>query len=453
MNAVTDAWHGPAADDDADVALAQYALASAVLPGGVCASARRNDAIGHPFFVSRGDGAWLYDLQGRAFLDMSTSHGASLLGHNHPRIKAAVQQALDMGIVCSAETVYPARLAQRITELIPCAEMVRFAGSGTETVMHGLRLARCATGREKLIKFEGHFHGYSDALNFSVMPPLDQAGPARSPTPFVESSGVPVNTREHVIVLPFNDWAALEAAFAVHGPQVAALLLEPINYDQGCLMPQPGFLELCRDLCTRHGTVLFFDEVLTAFRVAPGGAQQKLGVTPDLCVLGKAFGAGMPISALVGSKALMSHLQPLGSSQMSGTFLAHLTGVMAALAALEEYSRPGFYERLDDLCEEFYAGFQQAIDRSGVQLQLQFAGPRFGLYFDVAGDVREYRKAATKNHEAERNFVRACYQRGVYFQPAAHHGFSAVHSREDLQLALDAIAAALADVRATQGRV
>ena len=437
----------PAAAADPS-ALAQLARASRYLPGGVCASARRNDAIGHPFFVSRGDGPWLYDLQGRAFVDMSTSHGASLLGHNHPRIKAAVQQALDMGIVCSAETVHHARLAERVTELVPCADMVRFGGSGTETVMHGLRLARCATGREKLVKFEGHFHGYSDALNYSVMPPLAQAGPAHTPTPYAESSGVPANTRDHVIVLPFNDPHALEAAFAAHGGEIAALLLEPINYDQGCVMPQPGFLELCRQLCDRHGSVLFFDEVLTAFRVGPGSAQQALGVTPDLCVLGKAFGAGMPISALAGRRALMEHLQPLGSCQMSGTFLAHPTAVLAALAALEEYSSPGFYERLDAACADFYAGFASVIERSGVTLRLQHAGPRFGLYFGVAGPIQEYRKAASKNHDAERCFVRGCYERGVYFQPAAHHGFSAVHGKRELDQALDAIAGALADVQA-----
>ena len=379
---------------------------------------------------------------------MSTSHGASLLGHNHPRIKAAVQQALDMGIVCSAETVHHARLAERITELVPCAEMVRFGGSGTETVMHGLRLARCATGREKLVKFEGHFHGYSDALNYSVMPPLEQAGPARTPTPYAESSGVPANTREHVIVLPFNDPHALEAAFAEHGGTIAALLLEPINYDQGCVMHQPGFLELCRQLCDQHGSVLFFDEVLTAFRVGPGGAQQALGVTPDLCVLGKAFGAGMPISALAGRRALMEHLQPLGSCQMSGTFLAHPTAVLAALAALEEYSSPGFYERLDAACADFYAGFTSVIEGSGVTLRLQHAGPRFGLYFGVAGLIQEYRKAASKNHDAERCFVRGCYERGVYFQPAAHHGFSAVHGKAELDQALVAIEGALADVHA-----
>ncbi len=429
-----------------DLALAQFALASRYLPGGVCASARSNKAIGHPFFVSRGDGAYLYDLQERPYLDMSTSHGASLLGHNHPRLKAAVQQALDMGIVCSAETVHHARLAQRIVELVPCAEMVRFGGSGTETVMHGLRLARCVTGREKLIKFEGHFHGYSDALNYSVMPPLERAGPSRTPTPYAESDGVPRNTREHVIVVPFNDPDALEAAFTEHGHTVAALLLEPINYDQGCVMPQPGFLELCRDLCDRHGSLLFFDEVLTAFRVALGGAQQLLGVTPDLCVLGKAFGAGMPISALAGRRAVMAHLQPVGQSQMSGTYLAHPTAVLAATAALEAYAAPGFYDRLAETCAHFYAGFEEIIARSGVRVRLQYCGPRFGLYFGVGGQVDNYRQAAARDLAAELQFVRGCFDRGVYFQPAAHHGFSAVHGRADLDKALAAVAGALDDM-------
>ena len=429
----------------------QFQVASQVLPGGVCASARANAAIGHPFYVSRGDGAYLYDLQGRQYIDMCTSHGASLLGHNHPAIKAAVGTALDLGILCACETVHQSRLAQRVGELVPCAEMVRFAGSGTETVMHGLRLARCATGRDKFIKFEGHFHGYADALNFSVMPPLDQAGPAHEPLPYAESGGVPATTRDDVIVLPFNDPPALAAAFAAHGDQVAALLMEPVNYDQGCIEPLPGFAQLCRELCQRHGALLFFDEVLTAFRMAPGGAQQYLGVTPDLCVLGKAFGAGMPISALAGRRSVMRHLKPLGESQMSGTYLAHLTGVLAAQAALTVYGSPGFYDRLDALCAPFYRDFQALIERSGVTLRLQFLGPRFGLYFGVRDPVTNYRQAALKDHAAEQVFIRACFEQGVYFQPAAHHGFSAVHGARDMARVLLAIEGALAEVRRQGG--
>ena len=427
-----------------------HAAASQYLPGGVCASARANAAIGHPFYVSRGDGALLYDLDGRPYIDMCTSHGASLLGHNHAGIKAAVQSALDIGILCANETEHAARLARRLSELVPCAEMVRFAGSGTETVMHGLRLARTATGRTKFIKFEGHFHGYADALNFSVMPPLDQAGPAHAPRAFAESAGMPAHAADDLILVPFNDPAALQAAFAAHGHDVAALLMEPVNYDQGCIEPQPGFADLCRSLCDRHGVLLFFDEVLTAFRMAPGGAQQYLGVTPDLCVLGKAFGGGMPISALAGRRAVMRHLKPLGSSQMSGTYLAHPTAVAAALAALEAYSAPGFYEGLAAVSAHFYAGFDALIRRSGVVLRMQHLGPRFGLYFGVQGPVTDYRQAAPRDHAAELRFIRGCFERGVFFQPSAHHGFSSAHTVAHMDQVLQAIEGALGDVRAMQ---
>jgi len=427
-----------------------YATASRFLPGGVCASARANAAIGRPFYVSRGDGALLYDLDDRPYIDMCTSHGASLLGHNHAGIKAAVQSALDIGILCANETEHAARLARRLSELVPCAEMVRFAGSGTETVMHGLRLARTATGRTKFIKFEGHFHGYADALNFSVMPPLDQAGPASAPRAYPESAGMPAHAGEDLILVPFNDPAALEAAFATHGDTVAALLMEPINYDQGCIAPEPGFAALCRSLCDRHGALLFFDEVLTACRMAVGGAQQHLGVTPDLCVLGKAFGGGMPISALAGRRAVMRHLKPLGHSQMSGTYLAHPTAVAAALAALEAYSAPGYYERLDTVCAGFYAGFEALIRGSGVVLRLQYLGPRFGLYFGVDGPVTNYRQAARKDHVAEMHFIRGCFERGVFLQPSAHHGFSSAHTPAQLDEVLRAFDGALADVRAMQ---
>jgi len=426
------------------------ARASRVLPGAVCASARANAAIGRPFFVSRGDGAYLYDLDGTAYVDMCTSHGASLLGHNHPRIKAAVQQAMELGFVCSSETEHQTALAERVAAMVPCAEMVRFAGSGTEAMMHGLRLARCATGRQKFIKFEGHFHGYADALNYSVMPPLERAGPANHPIPFAESAGMPVQGQDALILVPFNDASALQAAFAQHGSDVAALLMEPVNYDQGCIEPQADFARLCRDLCDRHGVLLFFDEVLTAFRMAPGGAQQYLGVTPDLCVLGKAFGAGMPISALAGTRAVMGHLKPLGESQMSGTYLAHLSGVLAASAALAEYGAPDFYQRMDGVAQGFYRGFEQLIGSTGAVVRLQYLGPRFGLYFGVRGPVRNYREAACRDLVAELVFIRSCFEQGVYFQPSPHHGFSAMHTQADLDLVLCASEIALREVRRYQ---
>ncbi|MCY7305324.1 MAG: aminotransferase class III-fold pyridoxal phosphate-dependent enzyme [Rhodoferax sp.] len=433
-----------------DRAAQLLASATEVLPGGVSASARANTAIGRPFFVSRGDGAWLYDLDGRRFLDMCTSHGASLLGHNHPRIKAAVQSALEMGVLCACETEYQTRLAERLRAMVPCAEMSRFAGSGTETVMHGLRLARTATGRHRFIKFEGHFHGYADALNYSVMPPPLLAGPADHPLPYPESGGMPQQNAADVIVVPFNDPQALRDAFATHGAEVAALLMEPVNYDQGCIEPAPGFAELCRELCDAYGALLFFDEVLTAFRIAPGGAQHYLGVTPDLCVLGKALGAGMPISALSGRRSVMRHLKPLGMSQMSGTYLAHLTGVMAALAALDEYAAAGLHARMADLADHFCSGVTQRAAACGAVVRVQHLGPRFGLYFGLRDPVTNYREAACRDLAAEEVFIRSCFAHGVFFQPSAHHGFSAVHTLADIDFALEAAQHALRDVQRFQ---
>jgi glutamate-1-semialdehyde 2,1-aminomutase len=424
-----------------------YRFARQYLPGGVCASARSNPAIGRPFFVARGDGPYVYDLDGRRYVDMCMSHGASLLGHNHPKMRAAVAQALELGIICAYETEHHSALAQRLSELVPCAEMARFAGSGTETVMHGLRLARAATGRERIIKFEGHFHGYSDQLYYSSAPPLDQAGPAARPHPYAQSAGMPRALADLITIVPFNDAGALEAAFSRHGHEVAALILEPINYDSGCILPQPGFIQHCRALSERYGALLFFDEVLTAFRAGLAGAQGTFGVVPDLAVLGKAFGGGMPISALVGKRSIMTHLRPDGASEHSGTYLAHLTTVLAAHAALDEYARPGFYERLAGLSQRFYDGFQEIIQRSGVPCRLQYAGPRFGLYFGVAEPVWNYRQAAAQNQEMLLTFIAGCIRRGVYFHVSAHHGFSAAHTEADLDQALEAIEGSISDVR------
>ncbi len=414
------------------------------MPGGVSATARRNAALGHPFYIARGEGARVYDLDGREYVDLCCSHGASLLGHGHPAIRAAVQRALELGAVCAAETEYQVALAHRLRDLVPCAEMARFSSSGTETMMHALRLARAATGRDKFIKFEGHFHGYSDFLNFSWAPPL-----AADPTaPYAESAGIPRDTAQHVIVVPFNDPDALRAAFAAHDGQVAALIMEPVNYDSGCILPQPGFLQTCRELCDAHGAMLFFDEVLTAFRAAAGGAQQLYGVTADLAVLGKAFGGGMPISALVGRREVMEHMRPLGSCEMSGTYLSHITAVLAAQAALEQFASPGFYEQMHAVGERFYAGFHDVIARSGVAVRMQHCGPRFGLYFGLDPDepVLNYRMAARQDHAQFLRFVRGCIERGLYVHVSAHHGFSAVHTDAEMDFALAAIEGALTDV-------
>jgi len=429
-----------------DRAFQLYESAREVLPGGVCASYRSNEAIGRPFFVSRADGAYVYDLDGHEYVDMCMSHGAALVGHNHPAIKAAVAKGLDLGIACSYETEYQSALARRITELVPGAEMVRFAGSGTETVMHALRLTRAATGREIVLKFEGHFNGYADYVAYSYGPPLDKAGPAARPIPYAQSAGMPVALKDLIVVVPFNNPRALEDTFLECGDQIACLVMEPISYDMGCVEAQPGFLALCRDLCRQHGALLFFDEVLTAFRMARGGAQEYTGITADLCVLGKALGGGMPISAIAGPRELMSHFRPLGDCEHSGTYLAHTTTVLAALAALEEYSRPGFYEHLEALGQRFYSGFQEIIDRSGVPMRLQHVGARFGMHFGHRDPVTNYREAARANRAMLVRFVGGCIARGVYFHVSVHHGFSAAHTVADIDRALKAIEGAMDDV-------
>jgi len=424
-----------------------YEIARQYLPGGVSASARTNVAIGHPFYVTRGDGSKVYDVDGREYIDMSMSHGASLLGHNSPKVRQAVLKALELGLVCSYETEYHSALAKRITEIVPCAEMIRFAGSGTETIMHALRLARTATGREKIIKFEGHFHGYSDHLFFSCAPSIENAGPPSTPIAYPQSAGIPKILADLIIIVPFNDPAALEAVFDEHGHEVATLILEPVNYDSGCIIPTSGFINLCRELCDQYGVLLFFDEVLTAFRIALGGAQEYFGVTPDLCVLGKALGGGMPISAIAGRHDIMMHLRPVGKSEHSGTFLAHLTAVMAALAALEEYSRKDFYERLNKLGKRFYDGFQEIINQSDVPVRLQYVGPRFGLFFGITEEVTNYRKACAQNLTMMHKFIADCITNGVYFHVSPHHGFSAAHTEVDIDRCLDVIEIALTNIR------
>ena len=424
-----------------------YEFAKTVLPGGICASARSNPAINRPFYVSRGDGAYVYDLDGKEYIDMCISHGASFLGHNHPKIREATIKALDMGILCAYETEYHSALAKRLSEIIPCGEMSRFCGSGTETLMHAIRLARTATGRQKILKIEGHFHGYADELNFSWAPPLDKAGSADAPQPYAQSSGIPPALANDMLIVPFNDTALLEQAFEKHAQDIAVLVLEPINYDAGCLLPDEGYIEKCRQLCDEYGVILFFDEVLTAFRVALGGAQEYLGVTPDLCVLGKAFGAGMPISAISGKREIMLHMRPTGKSEHSGTYLAHLTTVLAALAALEVYSEPDFYTRMNALSERFFGGFQGLIDQSDLPIRLQSAGARFGLHFGLDHPLKNYRDTVARDTQLERVFIKGCIERGVYFHTALHHGFSAAHTDDDLDRVLEVIEQALGDVK------
>jgi glutamate-1-semialdehyde 2,1-aminomutase len=425
-----------------------YEFAKQYLPGGVAASTRFNRALGRPFYISRGDGSKVYDRDGREYIDMCCSHGASILGHNHPALKAAIQSVLDIGICCSYETDLQSRLAEKLCQTIPCAEMVRYAGSGTETIMHALRLVRAASGKNKIIKFEGHFNGYDDYVNWSTQPPLDKAGPADRPTPYRQSAGIPEALAELVVVVPFNDPAAIERAIVEHKDDAACVLMEPINYDSGCIIAKPGYLQLVRDLTAKYGMILVWDEVLTAARVAPGGAQEYYGITPDLAVMGKATAGGLPLSAIVGKRAVMSHFRPLGNAEHSGTYLGHLITVAGALATMEEISRPGVHKALFARADQLYAGIRDIIKRAGVKARLQGLGPRFTIYFGLDPDVEvtNWRQAAPADTQMTLRFIKAAIDQGVYFHDyggkPAHHGFSTAHTKADIDRVLEGLDAA-----------
>ena len=417
-----------------------FEFASQYLVGGVSSSIRLNPVLGHPFFLSRGDGAKLYDTDGREFLDMNMSFGASLLGHNHPKIKQAIQRALDMGILCGNETEYHGQLAKKIVDLTPCAELVRYTCSGTEATMHCIRLAREYTGKDKILKFEGHFHGYHDYVDYSVHPPLAHAGPAEQPSTYIESGGVPEGMKDYVMVLPFNNPDILEETLSTHKNSIAAAILEPINYNSGCIMPQPGYLEAVRKLTRDHDVLLIFDEVLTAFRVGPNSAQGYFGVTPDLCTLGKAIGGGgAPLSAFAGKREIMTHVRPLGNAQHSGTYNGHLFAVMSGLAALDEISSDGFYDHIHALADRLYSGLAEIFARSALPIRVQGLGARFGLYFGIDQEVRNYRTAAKEDHALAAGFYQAVHDEGVYMVPFSHHGFSSAHTLEDIETVLSKI--------------
>jgi glutamate-1-semialdehyde 2,1-aminomutase len=407
------------------------------LPGGVSAAARINAAIGRPVFIASGDGAWLTDVDGRRFIDLETSFGAALLGQGHPRIREAVAAALSMGVLCGHETGHQAILAERLASLVPSAELVRFTGSGTETTWHAARIARAFTGRQRVVKFEGHFHGFSDALGYNFWPPTSPVGDHGLLPTRPESAGTPEADQAAVLVLPWNDLDALERVFERLGDEIAAVIMEPINIDSGTIAPRPGYLEAARRLTAERGAVLVFDEILTGFRTNPGGAQVETGVTPDLTTLGKALGGGTPLSAVVGRREVMSVVAPLGPAVHSGTFMAHPMMVLAGLAFLDVIDEPGFYPNLLARSARFVDGLRSTLAAAGLSVRVQAYGPRFSLLFGIDGEPRNYADVAGADRATERRFYAAALDEGVYLHHGWHHGISAVHDDAVLDEALD----------------
>ena len=416
---------------------ALYERARAVMPGGVNASARYNPALGHPLFMQRGEGAYLFDVDGHRYIDYCMSHGASLLGHGHPAVVSAVQEALDMGLLLAYETELQVEVAERLLALFPGMDMVRYACSGTETTWHALRVARAYTGRYDVVKFEGHYHGVNDTVGFSHWPDLALAGPAGHPRPVADSAGIPPSSAEHVSVLPFNDVERLERTLRERWGTIAALIMEPVNYDSGGIVPTPEFLRAVRDLTRELGIVLIFDEVLSGFRVRPGPALGD-AVIPDMTVLGKAVGGGMPISAFMGTREIMETCTPVGPALHSGTYNAPPVLVIAVRALLDQVTAPGFYDHLEALGERLYGGMREIMARHGLTAWVQGVGARFGLLFGLDREPHNYRDIAGQDMAMMQRFHLACLERGVYLHHVSpHHGYSSAHTMDDIDQTLN----------------
>ncbi len=420
-------------------------LASRYLPGGVCSSARMNRAIGSPFYISRAKGSKVYDLDGNEYIDLCTSFGAALLGHAHPRVVDAINQALDVGIMCAYENEWQTRLAQRIADTIPCIDMLRFSMTGTETTYYAIKLAREYTGRTLVVKFEGHFHGFNDYLAYNYWPPREGTWPAI--TPAVE--GLPEYLQQGVIVLPFNDFERAEETLTGRAEEIACVILEPVNYNSGTILPQAGYLELLRRLTAEHGSLLIFDEILSGFRTEPGCMQATYGVTPDLCTLGKAVGGGTPLGVFGGKREIMEHIAPLGRAQHSGTYNGHLFEIMAGNAFFDAILEPGFYEDLLARCERLYDGINEVMARLGFMGRVQGKGARFSFLFGPVAEkeiLRNYGDLLDNQWELLDRFYRACLHHGIYIHTMHHHGISSAHTDGDIERALEGIEGALRDV-------
>ncbi len=429
----------------------QYEQACKYLAGGVSASTRLNRALGHPMLVDRADGCRIWDLDGREYIDLCCSHGATLLGHGDRRVRQAVESVLQRGAACSYENELHTQLAQLLCATVPCCERVRFTGSGTEATMHCLRLARAFTGRSKLLKFEGNFHGYHDQVMYAIGTPADRLGPEDAPAHYPGSSGLPAGFEQNLVVVPYNRPDLLETAFARHGSELAAVFCEPIYYNAGCIVPSAEFLTALRRLTQAHGVLLIFDEVLSAFRMAPGGAQEYLGVTPDLCTLGKAVGGGYPLSVFGGRLDIMERLMPQGNCQHSGTYNGHPVAVAAALAAVTTYCQSGFYEHIHALAARLYDGLNEIFARRVVPGRVQGLGARFGIYFGISEPIRNYRDAVRHHRETMLQFIAAAARRGVYFHDyggaACHHGFCAAMTLAEADETLNRLDSAVSELQ------
>ncbi|WKV50069.1 MULTISPECIES: glutamate-1-semialdehyde 2,1-aminomutase [Dickeya] len=411
-----------------------YAAARQLIPGGVNSPVRAFNGVGGvPLFIERAEGARLYDADGKSYIDYVGSWGPMILGHNHPAIRQAVIEAAERGLSFGAPTEMEVNMARLVTSLVPGMEMVRMVNSGTEATMSAIRLARGFTGRDKIIKFEGCYHGHADCL-------LVKAGSGALTLGQPNSPGVPADFARHTLTCTYNDLASVRAAFEQYPQDIAAIIVEPVAGNMNCIPPLPDFLPGLRALCDEFGALLIIDEVMTGFRVALGGAQAHYGVRPDLTCLGKIIGGGMPVGAFGGRRDVMEALAPTGPVYQAGTLSGNPIAMAAGFACLSEVAKPGVHQKLTELTTQLADGLLAAAKTQQIPLVVNHVGAMFGIFFTDAARVTCYQDVVKCDVERFKRFFHLMLEEGVYLAPSAFEaGFmSLAHSQQDIEHTVDA---------------
>ncbi|MEJ2360846.1 MAG: glutamate-1-semialdehyde 2,1-aminomutase [Gammaproteobacteria bacterium] len=405
-----------------------FTQAQHYIPGGVNSPVRAFRGVGgDPVFFKRGAGAYLFDEDEQKYIDYVASWGPCIVGHAHPEVLAAVQTTMQNGLTFGAPTALEVEMAKRVCELVPSMDLVRMVSSGTEATMSAIRLARGYTGRDKIVKFEGCYHGHADSL-------LVKAGSGALTLGVPTSPGVPADLAQHTLTLQYNDSDMVRETFAKLGDQIACIIVEPVAGNMNCVPPVPGFHETLREVCDQHGSVLIFDEVMTGFRVALGGAQQIYNIRPDLTTLGKVIGGGMPVGAFGGKREIMEQIAPTGPVYQAGTLSGNPVAMAAGLKTLELISQPGFYESLTQRTAQLLQGLQAAADQAGIPFTTNQVGAMFGFFFSEDKPISRFQQVSQCDIERFKVFYHGMLDQGIYLAPSAYEaGFvSSMHSEQDI---------------------
>lgn len=422
-----------------------------IVPGGVHSNIRYLSNLQQNIFFSRGSGSRLWDVDGNEYIDCVVNMGALILGHGHPKVSEAVKLQIDTGLVGSLETELSVEIAEDLAKIIPCAESLKFSNTGTEAVMKAIFLARAYTGRKKIIKMEGSYHGHYDSVLFSYHPDLKLVGPESDPNPVSESRGLMEGARENVIIVPYNNAEVVEKTVKKHRGEVAALIVEPVMFNSGCILPKDGYLNALREICYENDVLLIFDEVITGFRSAPGGAQEYYGVKPDLAIFGKAIANGYPLSAIAGRSDIIELSKPGKGVFYAGTFNGHLISLAAASAVLELIKDGRIQKDLHEKSRELSKRVEEIATDLKINAKLYGFAGQFQIYF-TSEEVQDYRSAARSDKEAYGRFQRAMLERGIFLLPSYlfHHGVTASHTKEDIELIIKASEDSLKEVKDSQ---